>query len=69
MRPVRCRRVAGLGRRGQRNRMLGTSRLLAIGVFLVGVLLGASVCGAGNPSSYALAAIDQPIGCPSLQGR
>jgi hypothetical protein len=49
--------------------MLGTSRLLAIGVFLVGVLLGASVCGAGNPSSDAFAAIDQSIACPSLQGR
>jgi hypothetical protein len=29
--------------------MLGTSRLAAVGVFLVGVLLGASVCGAGRP--------------------
>jgi hypothetical protein len=30
--------------------MLGTSRLPAVGVFLVGVMLGASVCGAGRPS-------------------
>jgi hypothetical protein len=31
--------------------MLGTSRLLAAGVFLVGILLGASVCNAGRPAS------------------
>jgi hypothetical protein len=29
--------------------MLQTSRLLATGVFLIGVLAGASVCGAGRP--------------------
>ena len=30
--------------------MLGASRLPAVGVFLVGVFLGASVCGAGRPA-------------------
>ena len=48
---------------------MGTSRLLAIGVFLVGVLLGASVCGAGNPSSDAFAAFDQPGAGLGVRGR
>ena len=32
--------------------MLGASRLPAVGVFLMGVFLGASVCGAGRPGAH-----------------
>jgi hypothetical protein len=43
--------------------MLRTSRLLAAGAFLVGILLGASVCGAtSGPGSDAFTAKDPPTG-------
>jgi hypothetical protein len=48
---IGCRRVAAAGVRGQHGGMLETSRLVAVGVFLIGVVAGASVCGAGRPTT------------------
>ena len=45
--------------------MLRTSRLLAAGAFLIGILLGASVCGAAPGSDRGAAAIaGQSLGPP-----
>jgi hypothetical protein len=45
--------------------MLRTSRLLAAGAFLVGILLGASVCGAASGAGPdASTATGQPMGAP-----
>jgi hypothetical protein len=69
-----CRRLAAArwrrsAARGQFAVMLRTSRLFAAGAFLVGVLLGASVCGAASGAvSDASTAIDQPMGSPSVSG-
>lgn len=42
--------------------MLRMSRLLAAGAFLVGILLGASVCGAASAGSDAITAKRTPPG-------
>ena len=47
--------------------MLRTSRLLAAGAFLVGILLGASVCGAAPEArANTVAANRQLMGSPTV---
>jgi hypothetical protein len=54
-----------LGASGQYEVMLRMSRLLAAGAFLVGILLGASVCGAASGAgSDATTAKRTPPGSP-----
>jgi len=49
--------------------MLRMSRLLAAGAFLVGILLGASVCGAASGTgSDAFTATGHPTGPPGASG-
>jgi hypothetical protein len=58
-----------VGASGQLAAMLRMSRLLAAGAFLVGILLGASVCGAASgPGSDAFTAKDHPTGSPGAAG-
>jgi hypothetical protein len=49
--------------------MLRMSRLLAAGAFVVGILLGASVCGAASGAgSDAFTAKGHPTGSPGAAG-